>query len=158
MNRNILLIIAGLVIVGGAAFFILNRPGNDGAVEETSNSTDQSAPTATPGQEFTLTLAPQNDSSESGTAIFVEENGKVKVTLNLTGVPKGVTQPAHIHVGSCPGVGDVKYGLTSAVDGKSETTLDVSLDQIRSELPLGLNVHKSEDEAKVYVSCGDVTL
>ncbi len=155
MNRNLLLVIIGIIIIGGAGYFILNKSTTQPA-EQTPVPTDQATPT--PSQAYTLTLSEQNESSESGTATLIEENGNVKVTLNLTGAPAGVTQPAHIHVGSCPDVGAVKYALTSPVNGVSETILDVTLDQIRSELPLGINVHKSEDEAKVYVACGDVTL
>lgn len=155
MSKNILFIIVGLLIIGGAGYFILNRSLNQ-PVQQTPSPTEQATPT--PPQEYTLTISEQNDSSESGTAILTEENGQVKVVLNLIGAPEGVTQPAHIHLGSCPDVGAVKYALTSPVNGMAETMLDVTLEQLRSELPLGINVHKSENEAKIYVSCGDLVL
>lgn len=124
----------------------------------TTTTTQESAsPSASPN-EVTVTLSEQNNSKESGTATLMEVDGKVKVTLKLTGVPSGVAQPAHIHTGACPDVGAVKYPLTSPVDGMSETTLDLTLTQLKSELPLGINVHKSAAEAKVYVSCGDLKL
>lgn len=106
----------------------------------------------------TITLDEQNESSESGTAVLTEENGKVKVTLNMTGAPADIPQPAHIHSGACPDVGVVVYPLTSVVNGVSETTLDVTIAGLKSQEPLGINVHKSVPEAKVYVSCGDLAL
>lgn len=108
----------------------------------------------------TVNLAEENNSGESGVAKLVSlANGaRTKVSLELTGAPSGTRQPAHIHSGTCPGVGGVKYPLTFPVDGKSETVLDVSLDQLKTELPLAINVHKSVAEAAVYVSCGNLEL
>lgn len=40
----------------------------------------------------------------------------------------------------------------------SVTTLDVTLAGLKAQLPLGLNVHKSAAEAKIYTSCGDRSL
>ena len=126
--------------------------------QPTTTTTQESAsPSAIP-QEITVVLSEQNSSKESGTATLMEVDGKVKVTLKLTGASAGVTQPAHIHIGACPEVGAVKYPLTSPVDGMSETMLDVTLAELKSGLPLGINVHKSVTEAKVYVSCGDLSL
>src|SRR3989344_2256782 len=118
-------------------------------------------PTSTPGGVNTgniieVALASQNNSGESGTAKIAEENGKIKVTLDFSGAPAGVTQPAHIHTGSCATIGGVKYPLTFPVNGKSETTLDVSMADLLAGLPLAINVHKSGAEANVYVACGDI--
>ncbi len=111
------------------------------------------SPEAT-ANEMTVNLAEENKSGESGTATLKEANGKTTVTLNLIGFPKGVSQPAHIHVGVCPGVGAVKYPLTSVLDGKSITVLNVTVDQLRTSLPLAINVHKSALEISNYTSCG----
>ena len=35
--------------------------------------------------------------------------------------------------------------------------LDVTLEQLRSELPLAINIHRSAAEASVYVSCGELS-
>ncbi|OGM24175.1 hypothetical protein A2627_04765 [Candidatus Woesebacteria bacterium RIFCSPHIGHO2_01_FULL_39_28] len=104
----------------------------------------------------TLNLSAENKSGESGTATLKEVNGKVVVSLSLTGFPKNVAQPTHIHVGSCPGVGAVKYPLTSVTNGVSETTLNVTMAQLTRELPLAVNVHKSSTQSGVYVSCGQL--
>lgn len=103
-----------------------------------------------------ITLSPQNDSGESGTATLKQENGKTKVVVDLDSAPSSA-QPAHIHTGSCADLGGVKYPLISPVDGESETLLDVPLTQLVSELPLAINVHKSSEEISVYVACGDIT-
>jgi len=103
---------------------------------------------------MTVALAAENNSGESGTAVLKEVNGKTLVTITMTGAPKGVAQPAHIHVGACPGVGAIKYPLTSIINGQSNTTLNVKISELIAQEPLALNVHKSTTLSKVYVSCG----
>ena len=105
---------------------------------------------------ITVELTEENDSDESGKAKLVEENNQVTVTISMDGAPEDVSQPAHIHLGSCPEVGGVQYPLTNILNGESTTTIDVTLDQLKSELPLAINIHKSVDEASVYVSCGNI--
>ncbi len=156
MNKNLVYALVGIlavVVVGYLLFIRQNQP----AIQPTAETTTQAPVTTTPS-EVTVTLAERNDSGESGIATLKEVNGKVVVSLNLTGAPAGVAQPAHIHVGACPEVGAVKYPLTSPTNGVSETTLDVNLAQLRAELPLAINVHKSQAEVKTYVSCGDLSL
>lgn len=104
----------------------------------------------------TVTLATQNNSGEQGTAELKSEDGKTKVELMVTGAPADIAQPAHIHLNSCATIGGVKYPLTNVVNGKSETMIDVSLDELLAMLPLSINVHKSAAEAGIYVACGDI--
>lgn len=111
--------------------------------------------TAVKAKQTVIQLAEENNSGESGTATFDDVNGKVKVTLDLAGFPAN-PQPAHIHVGKCPGVGKVVYPLTNVVNGKSETTLNVSMDDLKNQLPLALNVHKSAAAINVYTACGEL--
>lgn len=149
MNRKLLIGLVGiLILVGGYALL----SGSDKSGIQTSEEETMS-PT-----EYTIVLSEENASGESGTAMLKEENGKTTVTISVTGYAKDVPQPAHIHIGACPGVGAVKYPLNNVLNGTSVTTLSVTLDQLRSEQPLGLNVHKSISEAQVYVSCGDLVL
>lgn len=150
MNKKVLIGIVVVMVVGYLLFS--NKPTKQ--VPQPVETTEAPA-----SEEVKLTLSEQNDSGESGTATMIEADGKVKVMLNLTGaLPEGVEQPAHIHMGKCPDVGEVKYPLTSLVNGVSETMLDVTLDQLKAELPLAVNVHKSSEEVTVYVSCGDIVL
>ena len=115
------------------------------------------APPSTEGRASVIVnLSSQNNSGESGTGTLKAMEGKTHIELALTGSSALVPQPAHIHMGSCLALGGVKYPLTFPIDGASETMLDVSLEQLLSELPLAINVHKSPQEASVYVACGDV--
>ncbi len=160
MNKN-LLIGVGVVIVLIVGYILYSNMKQAPVYQQPATTTTTTQETASPSamtKEVTVTLAEQNKSKESGTATLMEVDGKVKVSLKMTGGAAGVAQPAHIHVGACPDVGAVKYPLTSLIDGMSETMLDVTLAQLKSELPLGINVHKSGDEVKVYVSCGDLVL
>ena len=114
-------------------------------------------PTPTPSA-ATVALSALNQSGENGTATLQEVNGKVVVTLNATGELAGASEPAHIHTGSCPNPGAVKYPLTNVVNGTSVTTLDVTLAQLKAMEPLAINVHKSVSQINWYVSCGDLKL
>ncbi len=103
-----------------------------------------------------VTMNPQNNSGESGSATLSEVNGKLVVSISLqngTAEP----QPAHIHKGTCANLDPVPtYPLNSVVNGKSETTIDVSLATLMSG-QYAINVHKSATEVTTYVSCGDLT-
>ena len=101
-------------------------------------------------------LEPQNNSGISGTATFTDTAGGAEVVFNLTGTPSGIAQPAHIHLNNCANIGGVKYPLTSPMNGNSVTMLNVGIDQILAELPLSINVHKTSQEASVYVACGNI--
>ena len=155
MSRNLWIIVALAIVIIIGGFLILSA-------RQTPPTTPAPTPiqaTATPAaMEKNILLSEQNKSGVSGSAVLREENGKVNVTLSLTGGPKTTPQPAHIHVGACPDVGDVKYPLTNVVDGQSQTVLDVTLAQLMNELPLAINVHKSAAQITVYTACGDLTL
>jgi hypothetical protein len=114
-------------------------------------------PVVTPNPVTTINLVSENKSGESGTATLQEVNGKVVVSVMVNGEVNGVTQPAHIHVGGCPGVGAVKYPLTSVVGGLSSTVLNVTMDELKAAGPLAINVHKSVAQSGVYVACGPLS-
>lgn len=104
-----------------------------------------------------VVLSEIKKSGESGIATLQgQEDGSLTVTIQTTGFTPDVHQPAHIHVGGCPGVGAVKYPLTSVVNGVSTTKLSVSYDALLKEVPLAINVHKSEKQVSVYTACGDI--
>lgn len=115
-------------------------------------------PTPPPGlTTVAVRLAAENSSGESGQATLTEADGQVKVTIEMSGVPQDLSQPAHLHKGTCAALGEPIYTLSSVLNGASETTLPLSLAAITGELPLALNVHKSAAEMDVYVACGEVT-
>jgi hypothetical protein len=104
----------------------------------------------------TVRLAAQNKSGQSGTARLTPMGESTKVEISLKGGPKGVPQPAHIHDGSCPKPNPKpKHGLQDVVDGKSSSEVPVSLDTLLKE-KVAINVHKSKEEVKVYVACGNI--
>lgn len=126
-----------------------------GAVSSAAETVAQEAP-----ESITVDLAEQNDSGQSGTATLTpNSDGTFDVAIELA--PGGdAPQPAHIHEGTCPDVGDVAAALNDVVDGASTTeTVDLSLeDLLRTDSPgYAINVHESAAESDVYVACGDVT-
>lgn len=104
-----------------------------------------------------ITLNPQNDSGESGTATFTDlGNGKVRVDVAVTGAPAGVSQPMHIHKGTCANLEPAPtYPLTNLENGTSTTEISTTLEALLAS-PYAVNGHKSAAEASVYVFCGDI--
>jgi hypothetical protein len=101
-------------------------------------------------------LAAQNGSGENGTVGLTPQGSKTIVTVLLTGVPSTTPQPAHVHVGPCSKLDPApKYPLAPVVDGVSVTTLDVPMATLTAGT-LAVNVHKSADDIKTYVACGDL--
>ncbi len=115
-----------------------------------SPSPDESAPLQT----LTIQMAAQNGSGQDGSATLTDEAGKTRVAIDLKSSPAG-PQPVHIHQGTCANLGSVFRPLTALQNGRSDTTVDVSL----ADLVAGtysINAHKSQAEANVYVSCGQI--
>ncbi|MGZ3497009.1 MAG: CHRD domain-containing protein [Vulcanimicrobiaceae bacterium] len=110
----------------------------------------------TMGKSVTVQLKPENNSGETGTATLTQEGSNVLVKVSLTGAPK-TAQPAHIHEGTCAKLNPApKYPLSSVVDGKSTTVVkDVKLSELTSG-SYAINVHKSTEDLKTYVACGDI--
>jgi hypothetical protein len=105
---------------------------------------------------MTVRMGAQNKSGESGTAKLTPAGDQTKVEISLKGAPKGVAQPAHIHSGTCAKLDPKpKQGLENVMDGKSTTTVPMKMEDLTKE-PLAINVHKSADDLKTYVSCGDI--
>ena len=156
-NRN-------LIILGGSALLILMfvtymmGVNNRAKLMPQSTQSQQKGYQTTPqgAEQMNVMLSPQGNSSESGIATLKEINGRATVNLFLTGYAPDVSQPAHIHAGTCPGVGAINYPLNSVVNGRSITLLNVSLAQLMQQLPLVINVHKSNTEISTYTSCGSL--
>jgi hypothetical protein len=93
-------------------------------------------------------------SGQSGTAtISSPSGGHQTVTIDLSGEPKGASEPAHIHPGSCAKLNPVpKVALKPIVDGRSVTTIPA----LGSGGTWAIAVHKGMAGAmNTYVSCGD---
>jgi hypothetical protein len=81
---------------------------------------------------------------------------QTKVEVSLKGAPKGVSQPMHIHEGTCAKLDPKpKYGLSNLENGKSTTTIPVKLADLQGG-NMAINVHKSAEDIKTYVACGDI--
>lgn len=155
-KKAIISTVVALAVVAVGLFLYFKKNPTQQPNNQTVTTTEQSA-TNSQSKTVAVAMLPQNNSGESGIATLKDINGKTSVVLTLSGAPTGVTQPAHIHTGSCATIGGVAYPLTFPVNGSSETILNVSLDELLKKLPLAINVHKSGSEANVYFACGDIT-
>lgn len=161
-------IIIALLVIGGGGYAI--KKGVDKKKEKKETPVEAGMPvpgTDTPEMEvmekvstLQVALNEQNKSGQSGQAVVTQlGTSTVKVVLNITGKPSGVAQPAHIHVGSCPAPGAVKYPLTSVDKGASQTEIpNLTLEQLLAQGPLAINVHKSATELGAYVACGNIEM
>ena len=154
--------VIGLIVYGAIYYLFLSKNNNysKSAQQYSSPSPSQTnlSPAVATNKEITLVLKPVGNSVQSGEVTLIEESGQTKVIVGLTDFTKDIEQPVHIHVGKCPGVGSVKYPLTSVVNGTSETLLSVTLDQLKKELPLAINLHKSKTEVSTYTACGHINI
>ncbi len=151
LNKRMVLLVAVVLIfvfVAGIIYFMSLQT-------DISNTT--TIPQIKEGQ-IGVNLLQLNNSGESGTAILSEKGGYVTVTLNVVGGKDGTTQPSHIHTGTCPGIGGIKYSLKDVVNGGSTTVLNVTMAQLKQQLPLAVNVHESTENFKNYVACGEIFL
>ncbi len=103
----------------------------------------------------TIELTAVNGSGINGIVKLKPEGEKTKVLVLLKGTPEGVSQPIHIHKGSCSELGAPKYPLNPVKGGKSKTTIDASLDKLISG-NFAINAHKSKEEIQNYVACGNI--
>jgi hypothetical protein len=103
-----------------------------------------------------MPLVAQNDSGQDGEATLSEvDSDTTRVVLELEN-PSVESQPAHIHRGSCENLDPTPaYPLENVVDGKSTTEVNVAVEDLVDK-GFAINVHKSAEEADVYVSCGDI--
>lgn len=146
MIRNASLIFIASVLLAGCYHTATNP----------SSAPSQSAQEETTPPK-TVSLTALNNSGVDGTAVLESVNGQAKVTVTLDGASEDtLPHPAHIHIGTCPNPGAVKYPLNDVINGKSETTLGVSLDNLKQEGKLAVNVHKSAQNLKTYLACGNL--
>lgn len=106
--------------------------------------------------EDVIVIKELNKSGVKGTAKVKEEEGRVRVAINLVGVKKEDDIYMHIHKGKCPKVGEILYDLNTLKDKSSETELDISVEQLREKLPLAINIHNLEGESEFVVACGNL--
>jgi hypothetical protein len=105
--------------------------------------------------ELTLTLAEQQGSGQSGTAVLTAVgDARTRIAVELSS-PPGPAQPSHVHSGTCDEIGPVVEPLESVEDGKAESVVQMSLDELQRG-GLLVHAHKSEGEPKVSVACAEI--
>src|SRR5262249_34784738 len=107
--------------------------------------------------DLNLTFGPGRDATPPGSAQLVD-NGAVGFPVNLTMPTAGpggadASQPAHIHAGTCPGVGAVEIPLTNVVGLKSTTSVTNKTLASVLTTPHSINVHQSTSAAGIYTAC-----
>ena len=144
MNRTVLIGLVAFATAAGMAFAQDKDSAKKGGKKAAAKS-------------VSVHMAAQNKSKETGTARLTAMGAdKTKVEISLKGGPKGTPQPAHIHEGTCAKLDPKpKWGLENVVDGKSTTEVPVGLAEIQKGT-YAVNVHKSGDDIKTYVSCGNI--
>lgn len=138
-----------IVIVIGLAIFLLSQNNQSNTINNpvSSPSSDDS---------ISFKLTSQNNSGQNGTVTFEENGNTTKVSIFID-EPSTSNEPAHIHLGSCPTPGAVKYPLTNVISGTSVTNINVKFSDLKALGALSVNIHKSLDEIDTYVSCGDLS-
>ncbi|MBN4059371.1 hypothetical protein JYT32_00460 [Dehalococcoides mccartyi] len=107
------------------------------------------------GSTVTVSLAELNDSGQAGTATLIAVGDKTWVAVNVGAGPLGVSQPIHIHAGSCNALAKIEAALTSVENGRSVTIIDSPIENFLAG-DRTINLHRSGSEASVYTSCGDI--
>lgn len=105
-------------------------------------------------QTVTVKMNALNKSGESGTATLTQVGNGVKVDVTIKGAP-ATDQPTHIHPGTCAKLNPAPEApLTPLSNGRSVTVLaGKKLSQFTGG-KFAINVHKSANDLKTYVSCG----
>lgn len=109
------------------------------------------------GKVQNINMGPQNGSKQNGTATIKGAPGGVWVKVSVFNEPKGASEPAHIHAGTCQKLNPAPWKpLNPLVNGTSTTTVKgISVDQLKHGA-YAINVHASAANLKKYVSCGGI--
>lgn len=164
-NSNTVLTLVVLLLIAAGAYYLYKNNQPEMVVPTTDemmvvDESTEPEPAATTEESTTIMLAAIDPLAidQSGEAVITETATGLSVVLTLDALDATTAQPAHIHMGECPGVGDVAFPLEAVVNGTSTTELDVTMAELKAMLPLAINVHKSATESTVYTACGDVVL
>ncbi len=90
-----------------------------------------------------LQLSGKDDAKLSGKVSLNNVDGKAKVVIELTNAAKDSKQSAALYQGTCDTYTDLVFELQPLSDGKSETLLTVSTQNVLDRSPLVVVVTKS---------------
>lgn len=132
-----------------SVFFTACDDDNDPGPQLTGDSETYDVVAKLPGISGTVTVAERDD-------------GKVVVTIQLSGAQAGTTHPAHIHANTAAEGGPIILDLNPVTDGRSETVVDalndgtvLTYDALR-EVDGYVNVHLSDTDLGTLVAQGDI--
>lgn len=111
------------------------------------------------GHSLQINMGQQSNSGQAGNASVTDVKGGVNVAIHIKSEPKGASEPAHIHKGTCKKLDPAPWKpLNPVVNGNSMThVVGVTVADLKKG-KYAINVHKSPTDLKTYVSCGDLTL
>ena len=111
------------------------------------------------GHVLNINMGAMNGSKQDGSATVADKGKGVLVTIHLNNEPKGASEPAHIHQGTCKNLNPAPWKpLKNVVGGVSVTPVaGVSVAEIKKG-HYAINAHKSLNDLKTYVSCGDLSV
>ena len=156
MNQKVTIgVLVVLVIVGG--IFLISNNSEEKKLSDTDTMmTAEDEGAMMEKGSVTVVMSALNGSGEVGRVVLSDAGGKTKVVVEISGGAIDIPQPSHIHMGESTTPGAILYPLSSVVNGKAETILDVSLETLGTKLPLAVMVHKSKEEIKTFVSGGNL--
>ena len=153
-NYWIWILIALVLVVIGYYYFA-----NSDTEPTTPNETNGTTQVNEAGDTAVVTISSLDDAGISGTATLTEEAGGLTVTINTAVGNLAVPMPAHIHNGTCPGIGTIAYPLQDVEGGVSVTSIaGLTLADLENLLPLAINLHQSAEQMGNYVACGELDL
>jgi len=148
-----------LTACGGGAS---NNKTNTGNTETTGSHPKQINPLHSlhnkmSGKVLNINMGAMNNSKQDGSASVGADGKGIKVAVHVFNEPKGASEPAHIHRGTCKNLDPVPWkSLSPVANGTSMTHIDgVTLDDLKKG-HYAINVHDPKN-LKRYVSCGDLT-
>ncbi|MDP2735600.1 MAG: hypothetical protein Q8P12_05335 [bacterium] len=158
---KIILLLLVLAALAGTSFFLAYSLGwlsflpllqslEPGEEQETSGETPRS---------FILTLSPEGENAESGTVLVGPAGDRTLLIATFEGAPEGVSQPLYMRGGTCAEPGEVLFKLEDALDGRSDTLLSVSMQELRGigrEGGLIIQVFESYEEPQAVVACATI--
>ncbi len=135
------------------------QSGNSGSQQVKQMNPLHVAHNAMAGHSLQINMGQQNNSGQAGNASVTDVKGGVTVAIHIKSEPKGASEPAHIHQGTCTKLNPAPWKpLNPVVNGQSMTHLTgVTVGELK-KAKYAINVHKSANDLKTYVSCGDLEL